>query len=46
MANVYKTFTNTDLANKSTYTVSETENQNINTIVSTFVSLFKTKHLG
>ena len=46
MPNIYKTFTKTELDNKGTYSVSETQKQKANTIVSKFVELFKLKHLS
>jgi len=46
MPNIYKTFTQTDLDNKASYSTTEAQNTKINATVSKFVELFKIKHLS
>lgn len=45
MANVYKTFTKTDLDNKQVVAVNTTEKQQILSIVANFIQYIKDKHL-
>lgn len=45
MANVYKTFTKTDLANKNVTATSSTQNQKVSETLAKFVTFFKAKHL-
>ncbi len=44
MAQVYKTFTKTDLDNKQVVATTPTINQTINTILSNFIQYIKIKH--
>jgi hypothetical protein len=45
MAQVYKTFTKTDLANKGLVATTTTQKQKITQIITNFVAYFKAKHL-
>jgi hypothetical protein len=45
MANVYKTFTKADLANKGVTATTATQKQKISEIVSNFIAYFKAKHM-
>ncbi len=44
MAQIYKTFTKTDLDNKQVTPTTPTINQTINTILSNFIQYIKVKH--
>ena len=45
MPNIHKTFTKQDLENRQASPTSNAEKQSINSILTKFVELFKTKHL-
>ncbi len=45
MAQVYKTFTKVDLANKAVVPTTTAQNQKITATLAKFVELFKLKHL-
>ena len=45
MPQIYKTFTKTDIGNKASVATNTTQNQKISEVLSTFVTLFKAKHL-
>jgi hypothetical protein len=45
MAQIYKTFTKTDLINKATTPVTPAQKQKAMTVLAKFITLFKTKHL-
>lgn len=45
MAQVYKTFTKTDLDNKQVVATTSTINQQINTILTNFIQYIKDKHM-
>ena len=45
MANIYKTFTKTDLDNKQVVAVNTTDKQKISTIIANFIQYIKNKHL-
>lgn len=45
MAQVYKTFTRTDLDNKAAIATTATQKQKISEIVSNFIAYFKAKHM-
>ncbi len=45
MAQVYKTFTKADLANKGTTPATTAQKQQITQIISNFISYFKLKHM-
>lgn len=44
MAQIYKTFTKTDLDNKKVVATTQTINQTVNTILSNFIKYIKVKH--
>lgn len=46
MPNVYKTFTLEDIDNKQVQSVSTSTKQDTDTIVSSFITYFKNKHLA
>ena len=45
MANIYKTFTKTDLDNKQVVAVNTTDKQKISTIIANFIQYIKNKHM-
>ena len=45
MANVYKTFTRTDLDNKQVVATTPTINQNVTTILTNFIQYIRDKHM-